>query len=214
MSSDASLTSSSETMSSNVSTDLAQRILVLSGPSGSGKTTVVERLVDAASVPLIKSVSATTRPARPGEVNGEAYYFLTRDDFLARLERNEFLEHAEVFRSGYFYGTLKSEVDRAASLGGWALLEIDVEGAMQVIDQYPDTVSVFLKPPSPAILKERLTGRKTESEEVIQRRLQTAEKELQFADRYRFQVVNDDLESTITQISEILLSQEKLLDAR
>lgn len=198
---------------SNVATDSAQRILVLSGPSGSGKTTVVERLVTESPVRLVKSVSATTRPARPGEVHGEAYYFLSRDEFESRLRDGEFLEHAEVFRSGNLYGTLKSEVDRASELNGWSLLEIDVEGAMQVIGEFPDAVSIFLKTPSTEVFEQRLRARKTESEEVIRRRLQTAEKELQFADKYKYQVVNDDLENTIKQISEILLSQERLLDA-
>ena len=189
------------------------RIVVLSGPSGSGKTTVVERLIEAAPVKLVKSVSATTRPPRTGEVDGEAYYFLSRDQFLTQLNRGDFVEHAEVFQSGHLYGTLKSEIERAAAREAWAFLEIDVEGTMQVLDQYPQTVSIFLKTPSPSVFEQRLKDRGTESAEVIQRRLQTAEKELQSADRYRFQVINDDLEQTIQQISEILLSQEKRLDA-
>lgn len=190
-----------------------ERIVVLSGPSGSGKTTLVRELVNLAPVKLIKSVSATTRPPRPGELHGDDYWFLPDAEFRHSLERGEFIEFAEVFASGYLYGTLKSELDRAWQQNGWAFLEIDVQGAMKVVQHYPDTVTIFLSTPSPTEFERRLRARGTESEEVIRRRLATAEKELQQADRYRYVVVNDQLETAVSEICEILKAEEMVRNA-
>ena len=185
-----------------------KRIVVLSGPSGSGKTTLVRELVARAEVKLVKSVSATTRPPRPAEIHGDDYWFLTDADFREKLKNNEFLEHAEVFSSGYLYGTLRSELDRAWQQPGWAFLEIDVQGALKVMQQYPNAVTIFLKTPSPAEFERRLRARGTESEEVIQRRLATAERELQLADRYKYVVVNDQLKTAVSEICAILKAEE------
>ncbi len=190
-----------------------ERIVVLSGPSGSGKTTLVHRLVECAPVKLMMSVSATTRPPRPNEQNGTDYWFLTDAEFRKRLEDERFIEHAEVFSSGYLYGTLWSELDRAWSQNGWAFLEIDVQGAMKVMQQYPTAVTIFLSTPSPAEFERRLRARGTESEEVIQRRLATAENELQLANRYKYVVVNDQLETAVSEICEILKAEEKVRNA-
>lgn len=190
-----------------------KRIVVLSGPSGSGKTTLVRELVVRAEVKLVKSVSATTRPPRPAEIHGDDYWFLTDADFREKLKNNEFLEHAEVFSSGYLYGTLKSELDRAWQQNGWAFLEIDVQGALKVMQQYPNAVTIFLKTPSPAEFERRLRARGTESEEVIKRRLATAERELQLADRYKYVVVNDQLETAASEICAILKAEEMAQDA-
>ena len=190
-----------------------ERIVVLSGPSGSGKSTLVRLLVDCAPVKLVMSISATTRPPRPNEVNGRDYWFLTDAEFRNRLAEGQFLEHAEVFSSGFLYGTLSSEMDRAWSQGGWAFLEIDVQGAMKVMQQYPNAVTIFLCTPSPGEFERRLRARGTESEEVIQRRLATAEKELQLADRYKYVVVNDQLETAVSEICEILKAEEKARNA-
>ncbi len=183
-------------------------IVVLSGPSGSGKTTIVKRLVSAAPVQLVKSISATTRAARPNEVDGEDYYFLTDEEFRRRLAEDQFIEFAEVFSSGFLYGTLKSELDRAWSRNGWAFLEIDVEGAMKVVHQYPQAVTIFLRTPSPDEFERRLRRRGTESEEIIQKRLATAARELELASRYRYVVVNDQLDQAVSEICEILRSEE------
>lgn len=185
------------------------QFVVLSGPSGSGKTTIVERLLSGCPVKLVKSVSATTRPARTGEVHGRDYYFLTRDEFAARREKGEFLECAEVHASGNWYGTLKSEVQRARSLGGWALLEIDVQGAEQVVSQYPDALSIFVRLESVADYERRLKSRATDAEEIIQRRLANAHFELQHANAYRYQVVNDDLDRTVREIIAIIETWEQ-----
>lgn len=186
----------------------SQRVVVLSGPSGSGKTTIVNHLIARSPVPLLKSVSATTRAARPQEIDGQDYYFLSDEEFRRRLKEGEFLEHAEVFSSGFLYGTLRSEVDRAWQQKAWAFLEIDVEGALNVMQQHPDAVTIFLKTPSPQEFERRLRARGTESEDVIRKRLATAARELKFADRYRYIVVNDDLERAVTEICEILKSEE------
>lgn len=196
-------------MSGSNASELAEvPLVVLSGPSGSGKTTIVDRLLHEAPVPLYKAVSATTRPARSGEVDGQAYYFLTPEEFERRRREGEFIECAEVHGSGYWYGTLRSEVARAREAGAWALLEIDVEGALAVMRQFPRAVSIFLKSSSEAEYERRLRRRGTESEEAIARRLNTARKELQFADCYAYQVINDDLDEAVHRICEILKSRE------
>lgn len=180
------------------------RVVVLSGPSGSGKTTVVERLLEAAPLRLVKSISATTRAPRNGEVDGESYYFLSPQEFAERKAREEFLETAEVFGAGYWYGTLKSEVDRAQRMGGWSFLEIDVQGALRVMELYPDAVTIFLHPPSMEECERRLRSRASESEEAVQKRLRQVQEEIGQSGRYRYQVINDRLDDTIAEISRIL----------
>jgi guanylate kinase len=184
------------------------QFVVLSGPSGSGKTTIVERLLVTAPVKLVKSISATTRLPRKNEIDGEDYYFLSREEFAAKQAGGEFLECAEVHSSGNWYGTLKSEVRRARDLGGWALLEIDVQGAMRIMQEHPNALTIFLRTSSEAEFERRLRARGTESEEVIQRRIETARKELQFAPRYRFQVINDDLDQAVRDINRIIQEWE------
>lgn len=190
------------------------RVLILSGPAGAGKTTIVRRLLETSPVPLELSVSATTRPPRPNEVNGRDYYFLSRAEFERRRDAQEFVEWAEVHRSGHLYGTLKSELERIQALHKWVLLEIDVEGALNLMRLYPEALSVFLQTSSAEEYERRLRSRGTESEEVIQRRLRTAREELQYAIRYRHRVINDDLDQAVRQIRELLVSREAELNAR
>jgi guanylate kinase len=182
------------------------QFVVLSGPSGSGKTTIVERLLERSPVKLVKSVSATTRAPRKNEVHGENYYFLTASEFAERKARGEFLECAEVHGTGNWYGTLKSEVERARSLGGWALLEIDVQGALQIMQKHSEALSIFLRTSSEVEYEKRLRGRGTDAEEVIERRLANARNELQYAPEYRHQVVNDDLDQAVGEIVNIISS--------
>lgn len=184
------------------------RLLVLSGPAGTGKTTIVQRLLKDSPVPLRKCVSATTRPPRTGEIDGEHYHFLSADEFERRRQAGEFLETAEVFSLGYWYGTLKSEIRRAAEEGAWAFLEIDVEGALNVMREYPEAVTIFIRTSSVDEYEKRLRGRGTETEEVIQRRLAIASRELAQADRYKYQVVNDDLDRAVEEIKHILRTEE------
>lgn len=187
--------------------DALLRVLVLSGPSGSGKTTIVHRLLRESPVRLVKAISATTRPPRPGEVHGRDYWFLSGEEFASRRERGEFIEYQEVHSSGYWYGTLKSEVGRARDQGAWSFLEIDVRGALQVMREFPRAVTVFLVTPSLDEYERRLRQRGTESDEVIRRRLATAREELNQAERYQHRVVNDDLDRAVREICEILSTE-------
>jgi guanylate kinase len=189
------------------------QFVVLSGPSGSGKTTIVERLIERSPVRLVKSVSATTRPPRKNEKEGKNYYFLSPDEFAERRRRGEFLECAEVHGTGNWYGTLRSEVERARSLGGWALLEIDVQGARQIIEKHPRALTIFLKASSEAEYERRLRARGTDAEDVIDRRLANARNEVKYAPQYRYQVVNDDLERAVGEIVNIISSWEALTHA-
>jgi len=180
------------------------KIVVISGPSGVGKTTVVQRLRQCAPVPLVVSVSATTRPARPGETDGVHYHFLTAGEFALRRQRGDFLECYEVFGRGHWYGTLWSEVTPSLDAGKRVVLMIDVHGKEQVVERFPDAVTIFLRPGSLEQLARQLRGRKTESEQSIQRRLQEAQRELGQADRYRYQVINDSVDHAVQRICQIL----------
>ncbi len=192
----------------------ACRVAVLSGPSGSGKTTIVGRILSDLQLPIEMAVSATTRPPRDDEIHGKHYYFMSSDEFEESRQAGEFVECAEVHRSGYWYGTLKREVDRIQGAGSWVLLEIDVEGALNLMHIYPEAISLFLKTPSVDEYESRLRGRGTESEEVIQRRLRTAEEELKSADKYRYQIINDDLDRAVREICTILEAREGEFHAR
>lgn len=177
-------------------------LIILSGPSGSGKSTVIERLLETAELPLRLSVSVTTRPARPGEQDGVDYHFWDRGRFEKESAAGAFLEWAEVF--GNYYGTLVAEVEPYREQGTGVILDIDVQGAAQVRRRCPEAVSIFLRPPSLEVLEARLRSRGTESEDSIQRRLQGARTELARADEYDHQVVNDELESAVRQLREII----------
>jgi guanylate kinase len=180
------------------------RLLVLSGPSGVGKSTVLRRLLERHPERLRLSVSATTRPPRPGEVEGVDYYFLRPEEFARRREAGDFLECCEVFGHGHWYGTLWSEVTPSPNDQKWVILDIDVEGAEKVRRQFPDVPSIFLRPSSDAELEHRLRARGTESEESVQRRLEVARRELARADQYQFQVINDTVDRAVERISDIL----------
>ena len=161
-------------------------LLVVSGPAGSGKSTVDSMLVSTGD--FVYSVSATTRAARPGEVDGVNYHFITREEFEKKLENDEFLEHTEY--CGNFYGTLKKEAIAVLESGKNLILEIEVEGAKNVKRIYPDAVLVMLLPPSFEIQEERLRGRATEQENKILERLEKTKKELDDIDVYDYIVYN------------------------
>ncbi len=191
-------------MSSDDPKDLTERLIVISGPSGSGKTTVLNQLLVDCPLPLQRSVSATTRDPRPGEQDGVHYYFITREQFQKKRESGEFLECFEVFSSGQWYGTLHKEVTTSLGSGKWVVLEIDVQGAMEVLQKFHDTISFFVEPGSPDELERRLRGRGTESEERIQRRLDRARYEIAQADRYQYRIVNHDVDQSVAEICDIL----------
>lgn len=185
------------------------KLVVVSGPAGVGKSTVLKRLFRYAPVPLVASVSATTRPRRPGEIDGIDYHFLSREEFEELRQQGGFLEAFEVFGLGHWYGTLLREVTPGLEQGKWVLLEIDVHGAMAVMERFPDAITIFLLPPSMEELERRLRGRRTETEEVIQRRLEEARAELALAHRYGHQVVCNDPQRTVQEICDILATSEQ-----
>jgi len=181
------------------------RVVVVSGPSGAGKSTVVRRLLARAPVPLVRSVSATTRPPRPGEVNGVDYHFLSPAEFERLRQEGAFIECFAVFGGSHWYGTLRDEVEPRREAGQWVLLEIDVHGAEAVCREYPDAVTIFVHAGSPEELERRLRGRETEDEEAIQARLAQAQAEMAVGQRYRFQIENSDVDRAVEEISEILI---------
>lgn len=182
----------------------AGKLVIISGPSGAGKSTVVKRLLEVAPVPIRLSVSATTRAPRAGEVDGRDYHFLSQEEFRRRRENGEFLECKEVFGRGDWYGTLRSEVTAGRAEGQWVLLEIDVAGALAVLQQIPDALTIFIHPGSNAELEKRLRERGTESPESRARRLEVARQEMEFVNEYQYEVINDTVPRAVAEICDIL----------
>jgi guanylate kinase len=175
--------------------------VILSSPSGGGKTTIAEHLLERRN-DIGYSVSCTTRPPRPNERNGEDYFFLSRDEFLARQQRGDFAESAEVH--GNLYGTLRSEINRVLGAGRHVVMDIDVQGARQMVSTFPQSVTIFVLPPSGEVLLSRLRGRKTESPQELVKRLDSALRELRAVEEYEYVVVNDDLVAAVTRVGSIL----------
>jgi guanylate kinase len=174
---------------------------VLSAPSGGGKSTIARHLREARE-DVTCSISATTRARRPNEVEGEDYYFVTRAEFARRVAAGDFVEWAEY--GGELYGTLQAEVERGRLAGRHVVLDIDVAGARQVRERFPDSVHVFVLPPSAAALRERLAARNTDNPESIARRTAVARDELLAVPEYDYIVVNDDLVEAVAQVAAIL----------
>ena len=177
------------------------RLFVISGPSGAGKGTLLAELRKQRP-DLGLTVSATTRSPRPGEVDGTSYYFLSDEEFRRRIAAGEFVEWAEVH--GHLYGTLVSEVKRLLAKGHSLVLEIDVQGALNVRKVYPDAVLVFIEPPSLQVLEERLRGRGTEDEASIELRLKNARHEMELADQYDVRIVNDTVDRAAQELGSVM----------
>jgi guanylate kinase len=183
------------------------KVFVITGPSGVGKGTLIEKLLE--RVPELElSVSATTRKPRPGEVDGRDYRFLSEEEFDRRVAAGEFLEHATY--SGNRYGTLRSAVEERLGDGRSVVLEIEVQGARQVRAAMPEAVLIFIAPPDPVALRERLEGRGTDAGDAIERRLRTAELELEAQAEFPHVVVNDDVQKAASELEKLVREQLSL----
>jgi len=185
------------------------RLFVISGPSGAGKGSISKRIL--AEVPdLVYSVSMTTRPPRPDEVNGKNYYFVTRDEFEKTLAEDGLLEYAQVY--GEYYGTPRAMVMESLSKGMDVVLEIDIQGAMNIRRTYPKGVLIFILPPSMGELRKRITGRGSESEGNIELRLGEALKEIAYIDKYDYCVVNGDLDEAVERVKAIITAEHSRVE--
>lgn len=183
------------------------QLIILSGPSGVGKGTIRAKLFEDHSLNLAYSISMTTRKARPGEVDGRDYFFVDQDTFKKKIADGELLEHAEFV--GNYYGTPKAYVDKLLNQGKNVLLEIEVQGALQVMAKVPDALTIFLVPPSMEELERRIRGRRTESEEVVKARLAKASKEMKTKDNYKHVVVNNTVDQAASEIAAIIKANIK-----
>jgi guanylate kinase len=180
------------------------KVFVITGPSGVGKGTLIKELLK--ELPDLElSISATTRSPREGEINGRDYHFLTPEEFERRTDENDFLEWATY--SGNRYGTLRSEVERRVEAGHSVVLEIEVQGAQQVRAAKPDSIQIFIAPPDPAVLRQRLATRGTDSPEAIDARLKVAAQELAVMDDFDHRVVNDDLDRAAKELVGIVRAE-------
>jgi guanylate kinase len=179
------------------------KLVIFSAPSGAGKTTIVHHLLK--QIPqLAFSVSATTRQKRGEEVHGKDYYFISKEDFLHRIAQKEFVEFEEVYKDN-FYGTLRSEIERLWSEGKQVIFDIDVEGGLHLKKKFGHrALAVFVQPPSLEVLIERLHGRATDSPEKLKERIEKAEKELAYADKFDLILKNDDLKTACAEAEQLV----------
>ncbi len=178
--------------------------MVISGASGTGKGTVCKKLLD--DIPeIFYSISATTRKPRPAEVDGREYFFISSEKFQTWIAEEKFLEYAEVY--GNFYGTPAHVIEEKRNAGVDVLLEIDVQGALKVMEKCPDGVYIFLLPPSIDELCNRITNRGTESPEVLQKRIQSAKNEIDTGKKYQYVVVNDSVDAAVEKIKSIIAAE-------
>ncbi|MGN5955627.1 guanylate kinase [Sphingobacterium lactis] len=184
---------------------MSGKLLIFSAPSGAGKTTIVKHLLAKHGDKIAFSISASTREPRGQEVDGVDYYFISKEDFLHKVAKHEFIEFEEVY-SGTFYGTLRTEVERIWNEGKHVIFDIDVVGGLRLKSKFPDqALAIFVNPPSLDVLKERLKGRGTDSEEKLQERYAKAELELSFADRFDVILQNNDLDTACAEAEKMVL---------
>lgn len=181
-------------------------LLVVSGPSGVGKGTVCKVLLEK-NDQMKLSVSATTRSMRKGEVEGESYFFKSHEEFERMIEAGEFLEYVRLFNSNY-YGTPRGPVEAEMAKGYDVLLEIDYHGGLRVKEAFPDAVLVFIAPPTVGELRKRLIGRQSESPEMLEERLRTAQEEIAVMDRYDYVIVNDEVERAVAALESVICAEK------
>lgn len=178
------------------------KLIVISAPSGTGKTSVIKEILKRNPVKLLFSVSATTRKKRENEINGVDYYFLSEDEFKKKIENDEFIEWEQIY--GDYYGTPKSEIERAIRANKHLLFELDVNGSLKLKKLFPDAHLIFIVPPSIQELEIRLKKRNTETPESFQKRIDRARMELEMAKYFDYEVKNYDLEKAIEEVNEIV----------
>lgn len=177
------------------------KLFIISAPSGAGKTTLCRRLLECCP-DMFYSISYTTRSPRPGETDGKDYHFITREAFLEKQTHNYWAEWARVH--DHYYGTSAEFLSNSMAQGQDVLMDIDVQGAMQIKDRFPEAITIFIMPPSMDVLKQRLAGRGTDSRTTIEKRLQNAVREMEQKDFYQHVIVNDELEKAATELIEIV----------
>lgn len=181
------------------------KLIIFSAPSGAGKTTIVKWLLEKFNDKIAFSISASTREPRDGEVNGKDYYFITKEEFLHRIAKKEFVEFEEVY-SGTFYGTLRAEIERIWMEGKAVIFDIDVIGGLHLKKKFGENaLAIFVQPPSLDVLVERLRGRGTDTEEKLKERIEKAGKELAYAEKFDVILKNDDLDKACQEACELLL---------
>ncbi|KUG26636.1 guanylate kinase [hydrocarbon metagenome] len=177
------------------------KLFVFSAPSGSGKTTIIRKILDEYNE-LVFSISATTRKRRGAEIEGKDYFFISEDEFLKKIENDEFIEWEKFY--DYYYGTLKRFVENQLQIHHSVLLEVDVKGALKIKEKYPNSILIFIAPPNKEVLKERLINRKTETKEDLLKRIKRAEMELEYKDKFDYVVINNELNDAIEQVKKII----------
>ena len=183
-------------------------LIVYSGPSGVGKSTILHEVLKDESLNLEFSVSMTTRLPREGELDGKDYFFVTKETFKKAIKEDKFLEHARYVEN--YYGTPRDHVEQERNKGKNVILEIDVQGGLQVIEKCSDCISIFIMPPSIDELRNRLSGRGTEKEEIVNKRIDQAQREIKQGSVYKYHVVNNDIETSIKEVSDILKKEMAL----
>ena len=186
-------------------------LLVISGFAGTGKGTLVHELLEKYDNYAL-SVSATTRAPRPGEIDGVHYFFKSKEEFEEMIHENRLIEYASYVEN--YYGAPKEYVQQQLENGKDVILEIEIQGALKIKEQFPDTLLLFMVPPSASVLEERLRGRGTETDEVVRKRLHRAVEESEFIEQYDYLIVNDDLETCVKETHEIIQSQHHRVDQR
>jgi guanylate kinase len=183
-------------------------LVILSSPSGGGKTSVIHRIIEKYNDNFVYSISATTRRLRPGETDGKDYFFLTQEEFNEKINSDLLLEWEQVH--GYYYGTPKSYVEHAIDAGKFVLLDIDVNGALKIVQKFPkNALTIFVSPPSIDQLIQRLRNRKTDSEQEITKRLERIPLEMEQSNRFNYIVINEKFEDTVEKIVTIIKTNQK-----